>query len=349
MRLSNASFRVARALVAIAAAAAPATSQCPPTSVDGAFVGWSAFAASLPAGGSFTANAVATGGNPGAAYAVTHLVPGGVPGAILIVVHLPPAAIPAPPTGFATVDLAVDVLVASESPAGAFGGVGFFFVAEQAGALFYAPSTATIPLLGAGWTTVTASGLGATDFVNATGGAPAFLDFAPTAAPIRFGFLSENAHLDGSCFTQPGCGPGTTSSVFDDYAVTVYPAAAVTTLAPGCGAPALTLLATPLVVGGPVSVYVAAAAPGGVGSIFISAPPAAPLSIGGGCLVGLDLATAVELAPFALDAAGTWLLTATAPFDCGLFGATLAAQAVLLTPGAPGFALSPALRLTFGG
>lgn len=71
-----------------------------------------------------------------------------------------------------------------------------------------------------------------------------------------------------------------------------------------------------------------------------------PWSLGGGCLVQLDLPSILLFTPFTLDAAGAWSLSLTIPNDPALVCLGADFQAIVLGPS--GFALSNALHLVAG-
>lgn len=95
--------------------------------------------------------------------------------------------------------------------------------------------------------------------------------------------------------------------------------------------------------------WVAQAQPGLAGEIFVSNVPAAPLSLGGGCVACVDVANIIPVFALLTDAAGTWQTTMTLPNAPFLVGVQLAFQAILYpTSGPLGVDLTNGLFATIG-
>jgi hypothetical protein len=272
-------------------------------------------------------------------------VQGGIVGAGIALAHLPPLGTPLPPSGLQNLSVSYDAAMVSESPAGAFGGaVGTYVVIEQGGILYWsAPSS--IIWLNPVFQPIVRTGLTQSSFFSFDVSA-SHPNFA-TGGPIRVGFATSNGNANGGQFAG-GASVGSTVSVFDNFVVSFAASASVSVTVPGCGGitPA-SLNVSPAILGGTVMVSVTNAFPSAPGAIYTSSPPAAPTPLAG-CLIGLDLATAAELVSFTTDSGGSWSQGFGLPPDCALAGAFVAAQAVVIDPGASGFALTNGLVVVLG-
>jgi hypothetical protein len=114
-------------------------------------------------------------------------------------------------------------------------------------------------------------------------------------------------------------------------------AASATPVGSGCGGAGAPLLScNPPVIGQNVTFSITNGTPLVSGALFASTVPAAPIVLGSGCAVYLDLATYFPLInPLATDSSGAWLLTLPVPNDAGLVGLTLALQAALFGTAGP--------------
>ena len=89
--------------------------------------------------------------------------------------------------------------------------------------------------------------------------------------------------------------------------------------------------------------------PNAAGLMFFSGIPPAPIPLGWGCTVALDLATFAELFPVVADSTGAWALTFLLPVDPNLVGVQVGLQIALLpTAGPLGLDLSNGLYVTIG-
>lgn len=336
------SYRVALVVLSLAAGLA---AQCPPAATWTDFAGFAPVALSnIPATNPFSAGPVASGGNPGAAYDVAQSVIGGVVGAQVFLAHLPSTSIPLPPTGLGAVDLSLDGDMLGEGPPGAFGSVvASMFCVEQGGVVYWAPSSYRLWFLAQSWSTMSASGLTAASFVDGLGAHPDFV----AGGPVRFGFTTGNGNGNGGSFG--GSNVGSTTTRFDNFVVGYAVAAAAIAGVPGCGAgtpPAL--VATPPVLGAVASVSIAGAPAGAAGGLFFGAPTT-PVDLGGGCLLGLDLATLTLFEAFVAGPGGGVAWSFPVPNLCALSGFGFGMQAVVFDPAAPsGFALTNAVVVVAG-
>ncbi len=112
-----------------------------------------------------------------------------------------------------------------------------------------------------------------------------------------------------------------------------------------CGTTPPSLNGTPPIIGQSVTLSVSSGAPNATGAIYAGAL-AAPLSIGSGCLVYLDVATAALFTPIQLSALGAWSLSTTVPNDPALLCRTAEFQALIFE--SSGIALSNALHVMVG-
>jgi FG-GAP-like repeat len=130
-------------------------------------------------------------------------------------------------------------------------------------------------------------------------------------------------------------GPGNAASaVVGSGCAPVAPMPALAIGVPVLGA------STSVSIQGPVGAHAA--------GIFLSPVPPAPTPVGPGCTVFLDLAALVLAIEPVTDPSGGWSTIATLPQDNALVGLTVRAQAVIVLPAAPGWALTNAVELTFG-
>lgn len=137
-----------------------------------------------------------------------------------------------------------------------------------------------------------------------------------------------------------------------DMKVTYGPTDAATVpVGLGCGGgPVAPLLWTSLPILATTSTFsLGHGAPLAVGDLYVSSIPAAPLAIGGGCHVYLDLPSAFPLLPIVTDPSGTWVFALNLPNLPGLSGAQVAVQGVLYgTAGPLGVDLTNGVNLTIG-
>jgi hypothetical protein len=335
-------YRVPFAVLALAVGAA---AQCPTAATWTDFAGFAPVPlSSIPATNPYSAGPVGAGGQPGAAYDVAQSVIGGVVGAEIFLAHLPSTALPLPPTGLGAVSLSLDGDMMTQTPFGAFGSVvASMFCVEQGGVVYWAPSTYTLWFLSSSWSTMSSSGLTAASFVDGLGAHP---DFA-AGGPVRFGFTTGNGNSNGGSFGAAGM--GTTTSRFDNFVVAYAVAAAAIPGVPGCGAgtpPAL--VATPPVLGAVANVSIAGAPAGAAGGLFFGAP-SVPVDLGGGCLLGLDLATLTLFEAFVAGPGGGAAWSFPVPNLCALSGFAFGMQAVVFDPAAPsGFALTNSVVVVAG-
>jgi hypothetical protein len=91
------------------------------------------------------------------------------------------------------------------------------------------------------------------------------------------------------------------------------------------------------------------ATPNGSGVLYYSGVPAAPLTLGSGCIVELDLATFNAFAPVVANPTGSWATTVAVPADVSLAGFQVALQIALFgTAGPFGLDISNGLIVTVG-
>jgi hypothetical protein len=129
-------------------------------------------------------------------------------------------------------------------------------------------------------------------------------------------------------------------------------AASALSVGSGCGGPGPnppTLTAGTPRIGQPVTLSLAFGTPNAAGFLYSSSIPAAPMPVGSGCVVQLDLTTFVAVAPVAANATGAWSLTAGVPNLPSLAGVQLALQAALFGTAAPlGLDITNGLFATLG-
>ena len=127
-------------------------------------------------------------------------------------------------------------------------------------------------------------------------------------------------------------------------------AASSTVVGSGCapaGPPPTLAISTP-VLGGNTTVAISGA--GGVhpAGVFLSpVPPSHPI-VSPGCTVYLDLAALLLAVEPTTDAFGIWGTTVSLPMSNALIGLTLRAQAAIVLPAPPGYALTNAVQVEFG-
>jgi polyhydroxybutyrate depolymerase len=122
-------------------------------------------------------------------------------------------------------------------------------------------------------------------------------------------------------------------------------------LGSGCGGSAAipTLNSSAPLLGSAIVFSGANVAAGVEGELYLSAVPAAPSDLGGGCTAYLDLESAIQVASLEADGSGTWSVGLPVPFDPALNGVELRAQAVFFDSGAAlGFELTNGLHLRLG-
>ena len=91
------------------------------------------------------------------------------------------------------------------------------------------------------------------------------------------------------------------------------------------------------------------ATPNASGLLYYGAVPAAPIALGSGCSVEIDLATYSPLLPVITSSSGSWSTTTGVPMDPGLVGLHLSMQIALFgTQGPLGLDLSNGLIVTVG-
>ena len=147
------------------------------------------------------------------------------------------------------------------------------------------------------------------------------------------------------------------SMVSDPAILTVVPVTpgvtcpSVLAVGTGCGGAGMPAFACSApVIGQNVTLSLNQATPNAAGSVFYSGVPAAPIPLGFGCIVELDLATYALLLPMAADPTGSWAITLTLPMDPGLVGIQAAMQVALFGTAAPfGIDISNGLIVTIGG
>ena len=126
--------------------------------------------------------------------------------------------------------------------------------------------------------------------------------------------------------------------------------AATTPTGAGCGGampPVLT--ATPPALGQPMAFALVQGSPNASGFLYFGGPAAAPIAIGSGCTVYVDLATASPLLPISTTPLGAWSAGLAVPMVPGLAGIQIALQAALFgTPAPLGFDLSNGVLATIG-
>jgi hypothetical protein len=134
-------------------------------------------------------------------------------------------------------------------------------------------------------------------------------------------------------------------------AAIVGPVALATTSGVGCGGPGPNkplLDSSAPILGSIISFNLTLATPNASGFLYASAPTSAT-TVSPGCIVRVDLATAVPVLPVTANAIGSWTTTTPVPFVPALAGAQLALQIALLgTPSPPGFDLTNGLLITLG-
>jgi hypothetical protein len=127
-------------------------------------------------------------------------------------------------------------------------------------------------------------------------------------------------------------------------------AATVVSVGTGCGGAGMPVFScTPPRIGQNVSFSLTQGTPNASGFIYYSGVPAAPIVLGSGCTIEVDLATLSTLLPVVADATGAWSVT-SGPVDPSLaVGLQVALQVALFsTPGPLGFDLSNGLIVTVG-
>ena len=117
-----------------------------------------------------------------------------------------------------------------------------------------------------------------------------------------------------------------------------------------CGSAAIPTLNSSLPVLGKTIVLSGANVAAGVeGELYLSAVPAAPSDLGGGCTAYLDLESAFQVASLEADSSGAWSVGFPIAYDLALNGVELRAQAVFFDSGAAlGFELTNGLHLRLG-
>jgi hypothetical protein len=128
-------------------------------------------------------------------------------------------------------------------------------------------------------------------------------------------------------------------------------AASAAILGAGCGGgfPPPSLVSTAPILGLPLTLSLANAAPLRPGLVAASLRPPLGLSLGGACTLFADLAEPLAFLPLNTDAAGAWSLGLLLPSECDLEGIAVIAQAAVFgTAGPLGLDLSNGVRLVFG-
>jgi hypothetical protein len=121
-----------------------------------------------------------------------------------------------------------------------------------------------------------------------------------------------------------------------DHVVALY--APASSVGYGCGAVGLPVLTvSPPVIGQHVTLTMSYATPGTTGFVYASGIPAAPVQLGSGCTVFVDLATLTPIVPVTIAANGqwSWISPTPLPFAPSLVGQTFALQAGVIPTAAP--------------
>jgi hypothetical protein len=127
-------------------------------------------------------------------------------------------------------------------------------------------------------------------------------------------------------------------------------APAATPIGSGCGGTgAPTLAIGPPHLGQPVFLALGGATPGASGFLVGSPVPLAPLPLGSGCTVQVDIATVAALVPLQTNGSGTWSAGILVPSNPAFAGTQGVLQVVLLgTAGPLGFDLSNGVVIVVG-
>jgi hypothetical protein len=164
-----------------------------------------------------------------------------------------------------------------------------------------------------------------------------------------YGQIDVPALPPGLIYAQLAAGNGHSAAI-------VGPVASSTPVGSGCGGTALNkpvLSSYAPVLGSNMIFNVALGTPGASGFLYASAP-AAPTAVSSGCVVRVDLATAVPVMPVSTTAygpwnQGVWTGAVPVPFVPTLAGAQLMAQVALIGTSSPaGFDLTNGLLITLG-
>ena len=132
--------------------------------------------------------------------------------------------------------------------------------------------------------------------------------------------------VSGSCISVTS-DPAILTVVPSTPGVTCPSVVAVGTGCGGAGMPAFACSAPQI--GQNVMFWLTQATPNAAGLMFFSGIPPAPIPLGWGCTVALDLATFAELFPVVADSTGAWGLTFLLPVDPNLVGVQVGLQIAL--------------------
>jgi hypothetical protein len=161
-------------------------------------------------------------------------------------------------------------------------------------------------------------------------------------------------NFEGQCNVPPppaGLSPLNVMAGMSFSAVEYGFPAAVASVGTGCGGVGTPLfVCTPPSIGASVTFNLYQGTPLASGFLYFSLVPAAPIALGSGCTVELDLSTAAVFTPVAASAYyGSWSANFPVPFVPAAVGTQFALQIVLLgTAGPLGFDLSNGLIATIG-